>query len=48
MSEHRKKITGECEHNWDKSVYAMNDSGPVLVCTICGESKPLEKKTEGR
>lgn len=41
MSE-QKKISGECEHNWDKAVYTSNSSGPELVCTICGERKPLK------
>ncbi len=49
MSERGKKITGDCDHIWDKSVYTMNDSGPMVVCTICGKQKPIvDNKTEGR
>ena len=42
MSDVEKKITGDCDHIWDKSVYTMNDSGPMLVCTICGTQKPIK------
>lgn len=47
MSEHSEKATGTCDHNWGKSIYTVNDVGPVLVCTICGDRKHLKDDSKG-